>query len=180
MNFKIVDIETHVSPGNLNVDDTLAHYFTTCEEIKNALKECTFQHKNIERGFQIELHEQLEDFFTNFFSAKGLSTYITGYARTIRLESDVAIQSKTSGKSLYIEIEFRPNVYKDIVKFLIGHKRQILELGILIVAINRKIIKEGYTTMPQYKKCIQIVEELQSDCPILVLGIDGSWVPTEG
>ena len=130
----------------MNVDNILEHYLTTCEEIKNALKECTFRHNNTEKGFQIELHEQLQDFFCQFFSTKGLSAYSMGYASMIDLESDIGVQSKTSGKRVYIEIEFRPNEFKDIVKFQIGYKNK-LELGMLIVAKNRKNINRKYKHM---------------------------------
>ena len=33
--------------------------------------------------------------------------------------------------------------------------------------------------MPIYEKCVQIVKELQSDCPILVMGFEGRWVSAE-
>ncbi|GAH28884.1 unnamed protein product, partial [marine sediment metagenome] len=32
MTFKIIDVETYSSPRNLNVDNILEHYLTTCEE----------------------------------------------------------------------------------------------------------------------------------------------------
>lgn len=172
MAFKIIDVEMYASPRNLNVDNILEHYLTTCEEIKNALKECTFRHNNTEKGFQIELHEQLQDFFCQFFSTKGLSAYSMGYALMIALESDVGVQSKTNGKRVYIEIEFRPNEFKDIVKFQIGYKHK-LELGILVVAKNRKNINRKYTTMPDYKKCKNIIVALEPECPILLVGLDG-------
>jgi len=91
----------------------------------------------------------------------------------MREEPDVAAGRMDRPKKIFIEIEFRPNEHKDIVKFLIGYKKQTLELGILIVAINKKVINTDYYTMPEYKKCIQIIEQLQSDCPILVIGFDG-------
>ncbi len=173
MTFKVTDIETYASPRNLNVDSILEHYLTTCEEIENALKECTFQHNNTNQGFQMELHEQLQDFFGKFFSKKGLSTYSMGYAPMIDLESDIGVQN-TSGKRVYIEIEFRPNAFKDIVKFQIGYKHK-LELGILVVAKNRKKINRKYTTMPDYKKCKNIIVALEPECPILLVGLDGEW-----
>ena len=97
-----------------------------------------------------------------------------GYAPMIVLKSDVGVQSKTNGKRVYIEIEFRPNEFKDIVKFQIGYKHQ-LELGILVVTKNRENINRRYTTMPDYKKCKNIIVALEPECPILLIGLDGEW-----
>lgn len=177
MNFKITNVEHYVSPLGLNVDEILNAYGTSLSDVKTALKNSVFIHQNRSKGFQMDLAEQLEDTFRILFRIAGSELHIGGYSPTMREKPDVAIGRKGRPKKMFIEIEFRPNEHKDIVKFLIGHKKQTLELGILIVAIDRKVIKKDYTTMPQYKKCIQTIEELQSDCPILVMGIDGTWVP---
>ena len=174
MAFKVIDVETYTSPLNLNVDNILKHYLTTLQEIENVLMECTFSYNNTDKGFQIELYEQLQNFFQRFFSEKGLTAYSMGYAPTIDLESDIAVQSKTSDRRIYIEVEFRPNEFKDIVKFQIGHKHK-LELGMLVVAKNRENINPRYTTMPDYKKCKNIIVALEPECPILLICLDGEW-----
>lgn len=73
-------------------------------------------------------------------------------------KADVAIGRAGHPKRIFVEIEFRPDEHKDIVKFLIGYKRQTLEIGILIVAINRDVINKSYYTMPEYEKGIQTIE----------------------
>jgi len=180
VNFRISNAEHYISPPGLNVDEILNAYGTSLADMKNALKNAVFIHQNSNKGFQMDLAKQLEEHLMILFGTGGSKLYVGGYSPTMREKPDVAISRKGYQKKIFIEIEFRPNEHKDIVKFLIGHKKQTLELGILIVAINRKVIKKGYTTMPQYKKCVQTIEELQSDCPILVMGIDGRWVPAEG
>jgi len=141
------------------------------------MMDTVFVHHNPTKGFQIELHEQLRSALENHFRDVGGQLYGGRYSPTMPEESDVDVGRAGHPKRMFIEIEFRPNEHKDIVKFLIGYKKQTLELGVLIVAINRDVINKGYYTMPEYKKCIQTIGELQSDCPILVLGIDGRWIP---
>jgi hypothetical protein len=180
MNFKISNVEHYSSPCELNVDEILKTYGTSLADIKKTMMDAVFIHRNLNEGFQKELAEQLKTVIEKYFQGIGGQIYRGSslYSSTMRETPDVAIGLKGYSKKIFIEIEFRPNEHKDIVKFLIGHKKQTLELGILIAAIDRKVIKKGYTTMPQFKKCIQTIEELQSDCPILVMGIGGTWVST--
>jgi hypothetical protein len=179
MNFKISNVEHYSSPRELNVNEILKTYGTSLADIKKTMMTTVFVHRNLTEGFQIELAKQLKMAIEKHFQGVSGQVYYGGrYSPTMREMPDVAIGLKGRPKRIFIEIEFRPNEHKDIVKFLVGHEKQTLELGILIVAIDRKVIKKDYTTMPQYKKCIQTIEELQSDCPILVMGIGGTWVPT--
>jgi len=177
MNFKINNVEHYASPAGLNMDEILKIYCTSLADIKKAWMDSIFVCKNHTKGFQIELHEQLGSILEKHFRDRGGQLYGGTYSPTMPEKADVAIGRTGRPKEIFIEIEFRPNVHKDIVKFLIGYKKQTLELGILIVAINRDAINKGYHTMPEYKKCVQTIGELQSDCPILVLGIDGRWIP---
>ncbi len=180
VNFKINNVEHYTSPSGLNADEILNAYGTSLVDMKNAMKKKTFVHCHIDKGFQMDLAEQLETLLKLLFRSGGSYLYMDGYSPAMRETPDVEVGQKGCAKRIFIEIEFRPNEHKDIVKFLIGHKKQTLELGILIVAINREAINRKYSTMPEYEKCRKTIEELQSDCPILVMGIDGNWVPAEG
>jgi hypothetical protein len=62
MKFKVAGIETYTSPLNLKVDSVLEHYLTTYEKIENTLMDCILLHNNLNQGFQIELHDQLQKF----------------------------------------------------------------------------------------------------------------------
>lgn len=177
MNFKISNVEHYSSRHDLNVDEILKTYGTSLADVKKAMMDVVFVHHNLTKGFQIELAEQLESVIERHFQDIGGQLYSGSYSPAMRETADVAVGRRGYSRKIFIEIEFRPNYHKDIVKFLIGYKKQTLELGVLIVAINRKVINKGYHTMPEYKKCVQTIRELQSDCPILVLGIDGRWIP---
>jgi len=179
MNFKTSNVEHYTSPRELNVDEILKAYGTSLADMKQAIKDTAF----VLRGsFPItkDLSKQLEDLLERLFTKGGAMLYRCGYSKTMGETSDVAVGRKGHPKKIFIEIEFRPNEHKDILKFLIGYKQQILELGILLVAINRESIAKHYYTMPEYEKCVQIIKELQSDCPILVIGFDGQMISNEG
>jgi len=175
VNFKISNIEHYSSRYDLNVDEILKTYGTSLADMKKAMIDAIFTRRN-NIPVTKDLAKYLKDLLERFFATRGAKLYQCGYSPTMRENPDVAIGQTDQTKKIFIEIEFRPNVHKDIVKFLIGHKKQVLELGILIVAMNRKAINKGYHTMPEYKKCVQTIRELQSDCPMLVLGIDGRWI----
>jgi hypothetical protein len=177
LNFKINNIEHYISPREFNVDDILQTYGTSLADIKKSIVDVIFIHHNATEGFQIELHEQLGSVFEKHFQYAKWLLYGGRYSPRMSEKPDFDVGRTGSSKMIFIEIEFRPNEHKDILKFLIGHKQQTLDLGILVVAVNRNSINKGYSTMPEYKKCVQTIEELQCDCPILVMGIDGSWVP---
>ena len=179
MNFKVSNVEHYVSPPGLKVDEILHTYGTSLDNMKKVIKDAVFVHRNLTKEFQIELAEQLKSVFEKHFQDMGMQLYGIGYSPTRRLTPDVEVGQKGRQKRIFIEIEFRPDgEYKDIVKFQIGYKKQTLELGILIAAMNKetmKVINKKYS--PIYEKCIQTIEELQSDCPILVMGIEGGWIP---
>ena len=177
MNFKISNVEHYASPPGLNIDEILNTYGTLLDDMKKVMMDAIIVQQNPAKGFQIELHEQLRSVLEYHLRDVGGQLYGGRYSPTMPEKSDVDVGRSGHPKRIFIEIEFRPNEHKDIVKFLIGYKKQTLELGVLIVAINRDVINKGYYTMPEYEKCIQTIGELQSDCPILVLGIDGRWIP---
>lgn len=173
INFKLTDIEMFTSPHNVNMDIILQKYRTNCKEIADSLKTWTFCHKS-DRGFQIELHRQLENMFAVFFRGKDLTICDDAYSSSIDLRADLVIGNPIDERKIYIEVEFRPNEFKDIVKFQIGYKNE-LDLGILVCAINRDNINRRYTTMPDYKKCKNIIVALGPECPILLVGLNGEW-----
>lgn len=177
MIFKINDVKYYSYPDEWTVSRILNSFKTSIKEIKELLYNYTFRRENENQGFQIEVAKQLENLLKQFFNDKGFNSYTTvpnvRYSSNIELRADVVIKNRDSRKGIYIEIEFRPNEFKDIVKFEIGYNKDRTTLGILIVAQNRNHINPSYTTMPHFDKCKKIIQELKPRCPILVIGIDG-------
>lgn len=178
MSFSITDLEYYVSPDQFDLDGFLSEYGICFAEIEQLLKGQVFTHKNASKGFQVDLAKQLEDLLRHFFRTKGERQVHLGsfrYSARLGEKPDVAIEHAESGRVIFVEVEFRPNEFKDIVKFQIGHRKGNLGLGILVVAKHKRKINANYHTMPEYSKCRRIIEELQPDCPILLIGIDGMW-----
>lgn len=100
----------------------------------------------------------------------------TQYSPALAEQADAAVEIPKLGKRIYIEVEFRPNVEKDLVKFQIGHNSGRLLLGILVLAIDRNAINPGYTSMPEYRKFVRLIKELAPVYPLALYGIKGEHV----
>lgn len=177
MSFRIQNVKLYESPpGSRTVRDVLRTYGTTPSSVVRELKRLDFRRRNPKQGLQIELSKRLQDLLARSFQKKGLSVYTKGrqcrYSDAIDLRADLAVKRGEDRRGIYVEIEFRPNIYKDLVKFEIGHRSRLVELGVMVVAQNRNHINRRYTTMPEFSKCSEIIEALKPKCPILLIGID--------
>lgn len=174
MNFKITDIEHYASSDLTKIDNMLGGYGASLQEIENTLKSHTFVHHHINDGFQMDLAEQLTNLLKNFFRSNLKNSIYSNkrYSEDVDFRPDIAVGNEENKKAIFIEIEFRPNECKDIIKFQIGHKYGTLALGVLITAKKRTNINPTYTTMPEFSKCKGIISALRPECPILLIGLD--------
>ncbi len=95
------------------------------------------------------------------------------YSPRLDHHADLVLSRDGGGGSVFIEVEFRPNFEKDLVKFRIGHNSGRLRLGVLIVAVSRRNIRGSYTSMPEFASVVSVLGEYKPDHPVLVIGIDG-------
>lgn len=103
-----------------------------------------------------------------------LRTADSRYSPKLNEEADLALGPKYTGPRLFIEIEFRPNVEKDLVKFQIGANTGALGVAILVLTLDRNNINRSYVTMPEYSKFVRLIEELRPSYPLLMLGFKGT------
>jgi hypothetical protein len=89
-------------------------------------------------------------------------------------EADLALGTNYNGPRLFIEIEFRPNVEKDLIKFQIGANTGALTAAILVLALERNNINRSYVTMPEYSKFVRVIDELGPSYPLIMLGFKGA------
>ena len=94
------------------------------------------------------------------------------YSESLGERADLAIGGAGSG-ALYVEIEFRPNVEKDLAKFQIGHHKRRLAVGVLILALDRNELNSSYGSMPEYSKFQRVIAEFRPLHPLLLVGIGG-------
>ena len=72
-----------------------------------------------------------------------------------------------------LEIQFRPDFLKDLTRFQIGFHSNRIKAIIYIVAINRNNINPNYTSMPQYNRVVDHLNQFGwLQIPVLVVGIN--------
>jgi len=180
MAFKITEVQSEAFPSAEAVATVLDRVGLSSDHILNALRGfvCTADFTS-SSGYQQSLAHELEAHLKSALSAYGMrSAYDRKYCPNLMEHADVVLRKDGSDQRLFIEIEFRPNVEKDLVKFQIGYNSGWLGVGILILAINRDALNRGYKTMPEYKKFLAVIRELKVSYPLLVCGINGEHVPT--
>ncbi len=131
-------------------------------------------------GFQKDLAEAMERHICDDLQRGGiLKSANRRYSTVLNEAADIALGSSYNGSRLFIEIEFRPNVEKDLVKFQIGANTGDLGVAILVLAFERNNINPSYTTMPEYPKFVRLVDQLQPNYPLLMLGFKGTLFEEE-
>jgi hypothetical protein len=172
--FRLTEIQTASFPSADALEVTLADYGTGVADLVSALRSFTGGiPASSPGGYQQYLARHLEQFLSAHLTAKpGVRSASPKYSPNLGERADVAVG--VEGKpSLYVEIEFRPNVEKDLAKFQIGHHTGRLAVGILILALSRKRLNADYSTMPEFAKFVRIVPEFRPQHPLLLIGIDG-------
>jgi hypothetical protein len=117
-----------------------------------------------------ELERQLAARLCRF---PGLHSGSARYSPRLNEKADLAIGRNGSDSRVFFEVEFRPNVEKDLVKFQIGANSGALAAAVLILAADRNAINRGYTTMPEFQKFERVIAELAPRYPLVVYGING-------
>ena len=119
-----------------------------------------------EGGYQRHLSTELPIHLTNTLNDQNNRvTPDRKYSQTLNENADFVLKALNSQKKIFFEIEFRPNVEKDLIKFQIGHNCGILAAAVLILAIDRNTINSSYTTMPEFDKFVRLITELKPTYP---------------
>jgi hypothetical protein len=181
MVYRVSDVTLAEFPSAGHVDQALAEFGVTANDIRSAILGFTCQEDlRVGEGYQQHLAHHLEHHLGAFLRTKpGVSATSSRYSDSLGEKADLAILGR-SGGGLYVEIEFRPNVEKDLAKFQIGHHSGRLSVGILVLAINRANVNPGYTTMPEFAKFVRVIPEFRPLHPLLLIGIDGRHVTVDG
>ncbi len=178
MPFRLTRVEVAAFPDGQAVDRALQTFATNTNALKSSL--LTFScpaEKDTPGGYQQYLADHLETHIARFLrQGRGIALASPRYSELLGEKADVAVAAP-SGAGLFVEIEFRPNVEKDLAKFQIGHHSGRLAIGILILALRRNSINAGYTTMPEFAKFVRVIPQFRPQHPLLLVGIDGEHAP---
>ena len=175
MAFKINRTAKYFFPSINIVNDSLRNFDLSDETIISLIENFVCNDKlHTGFGYQQSIAASLEyELKKNLIEKFNLMEAPLSYSDNINYDADIALQKTTDGKKIYFEIEFRPNVEKDLIKFQIGLNSGTLEVAVLIVAINRNSINTRYSTMIEYDKVKLILENIKPNYSILLIGIDG-------
>lgn len=124
-------------------------------------------------GYQQSIADHMEAHLRSALAVPPLHHVSTRVSPNLNEKADLALAKASNGPAIYFEIEFRPNVEKDLIKFQIAHNQARLAAGILVVATDRGRVNPGYTTMPEFEKVARILRELSPPYPLLLVGIGG-------
>ena len=124
-------------------------------------------------GFQRDLGPTIEQCLSAALTTNGLRAANRRYSPTLNEQADLSFAREFSDPRVFVELEFRPNVEKDLVKFQIGSNAGTLAAAVLIVTSDRNSVNPSYTTMPEFAKFVRIIDALQPAYPLLLLGFRG-------
>jgi hypothetical protein len=172
--YLITHVEHRCWPAPDAVEEALGRFDVSINRLKEVLRSCS--HGAPARdgvGFQLDLGPTIERHFASSLADNGLHSANTRYSPNLNENADLAFGRDYAGTRVYVEIEFRPNVEKDLVKFQIGANAGSLAAAVLILTTDRTSVNAAYTTMPEFAKFERVIDELRPAYPLLLLGFRG-------
>ena len=178
MAYRIVDVQTACHPAQDTVAAALSTFGLSISAISDAANAFVCQAAQVPgAGYQQFVARELERFLERSLSRDGsLRSLSRAVSPVLNEKADLVIGHAPDEKGVYFEIEFRPNVEKDLVKFQIAWNRGRLAVAVLILALDRNALNASYTTMPEFGKVHRIVTELRPPYPLILVGIHGEHV----
>jgi hypothetical protein len=173
MAIRIADISHRSWPDEARVREALIPFALTPEQITSTVAACIHtpeprHYGGLQQFLVASIEHHLERTLTAF---DGLMSADNRYSPDLNEKADLALARNHSEPRVFFEIEFRPNVEKDLIKFPIGANRGTLAVAILVLAVDRTNVNASYTTMPEYQKFERIIEELKPGYPLMLIGI---------
>lgn len=178
MPFRITEVKSAFFPSEPMVRHALDQAQVSSTEILVALAAFTCKAPRTDgQGYQMSIAHELERHLSTTLT-RGKPVYAGGsrYSPRLNEKADLAIGASTGDSKVFFEVEFRPNVEKDLVKFQIGHNAGSLAAAVLILALDRSAINPRYTTMPEFAKFERVIAELAPTYPLLLCGIHGEHI----
>jgi hypothetical protein len=175
MPFLLTDVKVAHFPSDAVTNRALDDFGLPENKIRESIQ--TFVCRTqvvVGQGYQQDLAHELELHLTvQLTRLPGLHSGTARYSPRLNEKADLAISRNGSISRVFFEVEFRPNVEKDLVKFQIGANNNALAAAVLILASNRNAINRGYTTMPEFQEFERVIAELAPRYPLIVYGITG-------
>jgi hypothetical protein len=173
MTVRIAEVTHRAWPDKERLRAALKPFSLSPGKIAAAISSCVHTRESYHQGgLQQFLASTIERHLdTALTSGTKLSRADDRYSPELNERADFALAYDHSKPRVFFEVEFRPNVEKDLVKFQIGANRGTLAAAVLILAMERGNINVSYTTMPEDHKFERIIQELMPTYPLLLVGI---------
>ena len=130
------------------------------------------------RGYEADLAEDLKGYLAKTLQHDGLrptsNRLHLAYSRSLPDHADFGIVHERSNRTVFIEMGFRHNYERDLLKFQIGASEGTLAAAVLVLSIDPKTIDAAFTTLPSYETVTKVVEALKPSYPLVVIGLRGS------
>lgn len=174
MPYLVTEVKRRCWPSEEAVEEALTPFGLSVSRMEAALRSCS--HPAAPRdgvGFQRDLGPTIERHLSAVLAQDGLRAASPRYSQNLTENADLAFGRDYSGRRVFVEIEFRPNVEKDLVKFQIGMNTGVLAAGVLVLTTDRTSVNAAYVTMPEFAKFERVIDELRPPYPLLMLGFRG-------
>lgn len=130
------------------------------------------------RGYDADLAEDLKGYLAKALQHDGLrptsNRLHLSYSRSLNDHADFGIIHERSNRTVFVEMGFRHNYERDLLKFQIGASEGTLAAAVLVLSIDPKSIDATFATMPSYESVIKVVEVLKPSYPLVVIGLRGA------
>ena len=130
------------------------------------------------KGYESDLAEDLKGYLARALQREGLRPTSNrshlSYSRSLTDHADFGLVHERTNRVLFVEMGFRPNYERDLLKFQIGASEGTLAAAVLVLSIDPKSIDATVATLPTYDAVTRVVEALNPSYPLLLVGLRGS------
>lgn len=130
------------------------------------------------KGYESDLAEDLKGYLAKSLQRDGLRP--TGnrlhlmYSPALNDHADFGLVHERSNRTIFVEIAFRPNYERDLLKFQVGASEGTMAAAVLVLSIDPKSIDASVATMPTYDAVLKVLDALKPSYPLVVIGLRGS------
>jgi hypothetical protein len=178
MSFCITEVRHKAFPDAATVSNALASVGISLGELVGTFKGYVCSLTPNSRGFHSELADQLKSLFEQAWRREGLrptrQRHDLAYSHVLNHHADFGLVHEATNRRVLCEVEFGPNLEKDLINFQIGANEGLLATGVLLVPIDRATAGTALIGIADYEAVIKVVGVLRPTYPLLVVGLRGS------
>ena len=130
------------------------------------------------KGYESDLAEDIKGYLGKALQRDGLrptnNRSLLNYSRSLPDHADFGLVHERSNRVVFIEIAFRHNYERDLLKFQIGSSEGIMAAAILVLSIDPKSIDASVATLPSYEAVSKVVDVMRPTFPLVMIGLRGS------